>query len=501
MDRTANCYRSGASASDRQSARSVPWAQQEDREIPAAPTQVRVVCTVASFVVALSTLLRLCRILGVEGAVSVSCGEAHALCLVRNGCVLAWGRNSCGQLGTGPSSLGMLADAYRPVLVPHFGSVSLAHGKDYNVGRFAQRSGNAAYKIMVERLLTQGSAPLPQGRMVRCGAFHSACVDERGLVYTWGARGSPCLGHQDALVVGEWSARINSIFSISSTENKTMVPFELFQWCATWSMPRLVHALAGGPLQSSAGTRDDLSVSVMGGSIAGQSASSEAHVSAKQRVVQVCTGDLYTAFLTAEGKLFLCGTGPAVPQFAPASRQLEDIDPNEDQDNESPTGEDKEENGEPNTAGTTVGIPRCPSDCWLRELCARRVAHIAGSGNRVFVLADEEVAAHALTGPLLNTLTTTAEDRFKAGSGQSVSDSDSHLESVFENRGKADCMILASGKVFLCHKALLAQRSPELRDMIIMETPTDHSSGQLVQILLPELQRDAARALLHYLYR
>lgn len=85
----------------------------------------------------------------------------------------------------------------------------------------------------------------------------------------------------------------------------------------------------------------------------------------------------------------------------------------------------------------------------------------------------------------------------------SIDGNRSNMESIFESRGKADCMILASGKVFLCHKAFIAQRSPELRDMILMETPTtdSNSSQPIVQILLPELQRDAMKALLYYLYR
>ena len=67
-------------------------------------------------------------------------------------------------------------------------------------------------------------------------------------------------------------------------------------------------------------------------------------------------------------------------------------------------------------------------------------------------------------------------------------------------RGKADCMLLAAGKMLLCHKALLSQRSPELRDMIIMETPTDTEESYPIQLLLPELRNDAAKAFLHYLY-
>ena len=433
---------------------------------------------------------------------SVSCGEAHTLCLLRNGCVLSWGQNSCGQLGNGPSSLGMLSDAYRPVLLPHFGSLGTALKQDYNVGRFAMRSGNEVYQAKLSQLLTNSTEKIPpSGRVVVCGAFHSVCIDQRGLVYTWGARGSPCLGHNDAAIVGDWNRRINSIFSIAATENRAMVPYELYPWCLTWSMPRCVQALAGGPLQSSLGGygQEDDATSLGGGStIGGVSASSEVHVSAKQRVVQVSAGDLCTAFLTAEGKFFLCGTGPAVPSFTPASQTLQDIDPNNNEEN----NEEMDEKEEVLPTPCLVSSPRCPSDSWLREICTRKASYVSTSGNRLFVVVEEEVISHSLTAPLLRTLMTgTEQSRFNKSTTGSDTDSHSQFDSVFENHGKADCMILASGKVFLCHKALLAQRSPELRDMIIMESPTDHSAGQLVQLLLPELQRDAARGLLHYLYR
>lgn len=72
---------------------------------------------------------------------------------------------------------------------------------------------------------------------------------------------------------------------------------------------------------------------------------------------------------------------------------------------------------------------------------------------------------------------------------------------LFDQRGKADCMIIASGKVLLAHRALLAQRSQELREMIEMETPSDGvTPDQPVQILLPELHYDTARGLLVFLY-
>jgi hypothetical protein len=144
----------------------------------------------------------------------------------------------------------------------------------------------------------------------------------------------------------------------------------------------------------------------------------------------------------------------------------------------------------------------------------------------MFAVVDEEYAASMVTAPLLTNLlsTTTTDDDAEHEQQQlqlrslhlsdesSVSSlgARSNLESIFESRGKVDCMILASGKVFLCHKAFLAHRSPELRNMIIMESSSggndinDHhhsGSAQVVQILLPELHREAAKALIYYLYR
>ena len=118
------------------------------------------------------------------------------------------------------------------------------------------------------------------------------------------------------------------------------------------------------------------------------------------------------------------------------------------------------------------------------------------------------IASHTLTSTLLSNLLDQKPEEssytspYNDETSMSSIDARSNMDSIFESRGKADCMILASGKVFLCHKALIAQRSPELRNMILMESPTDSTSMmQPVQLLLPELQRDATKALLYYLYR
>ena len=83
---------------------------------------------------------------------------------------------------------------------------------------------------------------------------------------------------------------------------------------------------------------------------------------------------------------------------------------------------------------------------------------------------------------------------------------DGSVGSYFAQRGKADCIVIASGKVLLAHRALLAARSSELRDMIYQEMPTEDVGGggsggvQPTQLLLPELRADSAKALLAFLY-
>jgi len=62
--------------------------------------------------------------------------------------------------------------------------------------------------------------------------------------------------------------------------------------------------------------------------------------------------------------------------------------------------------------------------------------------------------------------------------------------------------VIAGGKILLAHRALLAHRSPVLRDLIVEESPLDLATNKTepTQILLPELHADSAKALLFFLY-
>ena len=165
--------------------------------------------------------------------------------------------------------------------------------------------------------------------------------------------------------------------------------------------------------------------------------------------------------------------------------------------------------------------PRRPSASWLPAFSGRRHVVIASGGMRCFAVVDDENICSMLSMPLIDKLFSHRSSKGKSGSQSGASSVSSFLDShgnhsadYFESRGRADCIIVTSGKLLTAHRAVLAQRSPELRDMIIMETPTVYNhngddvmsvgseSGvqSLIQILLPELHIDAARALLHFLY-
>ena len=92
-----------------------------------------------------------------------------------------------------------------------------------------------------------------------------------------------CLGHNDAFITGDWSARINSVFSIATNNLRTMIPYELLPWVRTWSVPRKVQSLEG------------------------------------YSVVQICAGDQSVCVVTDDGHLFICGTGPVSPPIISAS--------------------------------------------------------------------------------------------------------------------------------------------------------------------------------------
>ncbi|KAK0359706.1 hypothetical protein LTR94_030258, partial [Friedmanniomyces endolithicus] len=228
-----------------------------------------------------------------------------------------------------------------------------------------------------------------------------------------------------------------------------MVPYELLDWCLTWSMPRRIVAL------------NDVDI------------------------VHVSAGDLHSAFLSSTGRIYLTGSGPAVPPFCPPNRitDADDIDDTEEAD-EKKKEESSNDVSYSKVVNDVVSSPRAPSASWLKELCTRNVRYLTSGGCRMFVIVDEELISPRLTNPLYQRLVRGGGGREEEEEEDDRNDvmsidsrysdfTSSQFSSILDARGKADCMVIASGHIFLCHKALLALRSPELRNMIIMEAPIE----------------------------
>lgn len=296
------------------------------------------------------------------------------------------------------------------------------------------------------------------------------------------------------------------------------VPYELLSWCNRWATPRRIQISDGVAISA------------------------------------VHAGDNNTVMLSTSGQLYICGSGSAVPQFS----AHEDIsfDNKSDVsriskhtvDDNSITAESKvaegseidtevaygaEDNGKRLASLTSsqrrhITSPRCPSDIWLTKLYTRRVLHVSSSGSKVFVLLNDEIIADAMAKlckrAVLGTQVPAPRQMDAAGKYASaaslicillivkaslcLASDDASLDSglysqnssssLFEQRGRVDCLVLASGKVLLCHRALLSHRSPVLRDLIYEEY--SGTVSEITHIMLPDLHTDTARALLAFIY-
>jgi len=467
-----------------------------------------------------------------RGIAKVSCGEAHVLCMTEGGELYTWGRNNHGQLGIGCSVSGYLIDLYTPLKVPQFSHRRGAKGMARNPSELSL-SSHATTPSEAQAGHKADSTSVAV-RDICCGSTHSLVLDSNNDVWSWGHCGHPCLGHGDSGIEGAWSSRINGIFSGSNQSgsrnngSRIMIPYELVPWCQEWSQPRKLLSMY------------------------------------EVNVVGLSAGEDHSMFVSDIGQIFLCGTGPVVPPFitnsfmhkpkvgrsvssppsaAGGSSGAAGVETIESKtgaegENEDPYEEEEEEVAEEDVPFAdrgdstsallrqkyakdrfnVVSIPRCPSSSWLPTICTRRFVHIASAGHKCFVIQDEEFIVPSLTSPLLRmsreagaALGEQGDDASTDPLGMGLDDT-SVASSRFSNmsmgsttlaaRGRVDCVLISSGRVNLVHRALLAQRSGEIRDLILSETSTEEEEwmNQPTQLLMPELHRETANALVHYLY-
>lgn len=166
-----------------------------------------------------------------------------------------------GQLGIGLIAESALEDALSPVLVPPFALYSKNEGDVIRVHKIA------------------------------CGVTHSVVIDHNGSIWSWGARGRACLGHNDSVISNatKKSSMLTVEMAFSKQDEQDATPAELIAWVETWSKPRCISALRG------------------------------------IQFANVDAGEQHTTAMTTGGLVYTWGEGAAVPQNSIISANSSDI--------------------------------------------------------------------------------------------------------------------------------------------------------------------------------
>lgn len=326
------------------------------------------------------------------------------------------------------------------------------------------------------------------------GTFHSLAKDSEQGVWSWGARGDVCLGHNDPPISGTWAGRVSAVFSPSTNSQKILVPFELMQWCATWSRPRHIRSL---------------SVGIVGGG------------AEQESVSQLTAGDMHSGFLLSTGRFYLCGSGPVVPPLIVHKEMSEEEAEQQQRDKDG--GRDGGEQDDIDEAVAeisdrmlTVSTPRCPSAMWLYRVSTRVAKFLCSAGTFMVVVQDEDLISASLTQKLLshttnNPVVSLTSDSVTDGVTRSDVSSTGGGSSAPKRtilpptgRGKPDCLLIVAGKILVAHRGLLAMRCAVLREKLIEEAPVDDGLEGSVftptQVLMPDLVTETGRALHTFLY-
>lgn len=411
-------------------------------------------------------------------AKDIACGGGYSMVVMASGEVAAFGTWAGGRLGLGQPPMQnitrysskqkraryLLTPKYIPGLA-NVTSVSCggAHtlfldslGNVFSTG--SNSHGQLGVGCLDSGFLMNAFTPVriqfdKQIVVIRCGLNHSLAMDTEGEVWSWGGRGGPQLGQYHHPLTGEWATALDPL--LDALHSNRIVPFELLDYCNSWARPAKVAALSG------------------------------------VNVNQVSAGELHSAFVTSDGRLYLCGSAPVVPPVMATVLKEDETE--------------TEEGAEEDFTAATVFTPRCPSSVWLDRISTRRNISICSFGQRCFVLQSGDLVSSDLGVALYERAVLGGRSDAEEDFQDDVSIDSIHMKSdvsnrsIFEQRGAADCIVITSGRVLLGHQCILSRRSPVLRELILDENPSDGSVGPC-QVLLPELVHSTAKALLYFLY-
>lgn len=243
-------------------------------------------------------------------------------------------------MGIGPTPSGYLRDMLIPTRV-HFLQSELERKERR---KYLPNKENLEYLKVID---------------ICCGTFHSLVTDINNCIWSWGGRGDVCLGHNDSQLSGIWAERCKSVFPTLSNANKLMVPYDLLDWCKTWSVPRLIKSL--------------------------QFPSDLIPQSAIDKVIQLSAGDMHSSILYQSGRIYLCGNGPVVSPI----QIKHEVDDEEGEGEEGEEGNEQKDKLNRTIDETineleqnliTVTTPRCPSSLWYEKLSVRKIKYICSAG-------------------------------------------------------------------------------------------------------------------------
>ena len=140
----------------------------------------------------------------------VACGDAHTLACTSDGMAFAWGSNRHGQLGISPDAFLVAASPMAVEPLNHELVTDVAAGEGHSLfltagmtlwstgdNRGGQLGLGDRQPRFVPECVTRGLHNTAKVFGVAAGASHSACVDNRGICYTWGYGANGRLGHGD----------------------------------------------------------------------------------------------------------------------------------------------------------------------------------------------------------------------------------------------------------------------------------------------------------------
>ncbi|CAM9453734.1 unnamed protein product [Sphacelaria rigidula] len=473
--------------------------------------------------------------IGKSPVVQVAAGDWHGMALTAEGEVYTWGHNASGQLGflvpPSPATIkatptvaihnttinstsvsDMLRSSWTPVKLPQFGNQTASPKVPLGcTARDIPPATGRGFKETPTGGRAHESVESHCAVHIACGSQHSIVVDSLGAAWTWGGEGRSFLGHGETGIGSDYGGERAK----AEAQARAM-------GSSGGSDP--VKDSAGRPQHSTPSSfvplsrERDISRSTARRALVGGwaeprpiSCLAQPQPTASALIVAAAAGRSHTILMTAEGRMFVFGEGAAVAGASPSTLNSVLGVEGKETGGGAAGGDDgvrglvkrsAEEGAEDPleilsaVAGPTP-VPREACCSWLPALATRRIGAVACGGTHTIVLLAGDHIGYSLG---MNCF------RHAMGAERRRLDTSDILEREEEvedsadgwGDGGVDCELLVAGSYLHAHRVILARRSPVLRDMIAQEErPGD---GEPLQLLLPDLRVDVARALLEFLY-